>query len=124
MQTTLFLLSAFSLVLVGIYGILTRRNLVRILLALNIMETGINLLLVAFGYFEGGKTPIITGPVDAASASGFVDPLPHALVLTSIVIGLGTTALALTLTLRFFHKHRTLVLGDEKEPILEKEVVE
>lgn len=124
METTLFLLSAFSLVLVGIYGIITRRNLVKILLALNIMETGINLLLVAFGYFEGGKTPIITAPVNAGSAVGFVDPLPHALVLTSIVIGLGTTALALTLTLRFFHKHRTLVLGDEKEPNLEEEVVE
>jgi multicomponent Na+:H+ antiporter subunit C len=109
MQTLLFALSAFALILVGLFGALTRHNLVRILLALNILETGVNLLLVALGTFEGGSAPIITRRV--VSASDFVDPLPQALVLTSIVIGLGVTALALTMILRFYRRRGSLDLA-------------
>lgn len=76
------------------------------------METGINLFVVSTGFFKGGKTPIITETV-SASKLAFVDPLPHALVLTSIVIGLGTTALALTLTLNYYREHRTLEFKGE-----------
>ncbi len=144
MITLLFGISAGSLILVGIYGVLTKTNLVRILLALNILETGINLLIVALGYFEGGKTPIIRetvtgaaleassgtesgGPVVSEAARGFlgfVDPLPHALVLTSIVIGLGKTALALTLTIRYFQKHKTLELHPDSLTESGGEIVE
>jgi len=116
METVLFGISAFSLVLVGIYGVLTRRNIIKILLALNILETGINLLIVSLGNTPGGKAPILTGstaPVTPDTALFFADPLPQALVLTSIVIGLGTTALALTLTLRYFRSRKSLELGAE-----------
>ncbi len=105
METILFALSGISLVMAGIFGILTKKNIIKILLGLNLMETGINLFVVAMGFFKGGKTPIITGSFSASSMH-FVDPLPHALVLTSIVIGLGTTALALTLTLNYFREHK------------------
>ena len=108
METTLFILSAFSLILTGIFGVLTRKNLVKILLSLNILETGINLLVVSLGYFKGGEAPILTTSISAAQGMNFVDPLPHALVLTSIVIGLGTTALALTLILNHFRSHRAV----------------
>jgi len=119
--TLLFILSAAALVMTGLFGILTGRNLVRILLALNILETGINLLVVALGYFENGAVPIITGAVRAGNLA-FVDPLPHALVLTSIVIGLGTTALALTMTINYFRKHGTLEF--DAVPVIEGEVKE
>lgn len=105
METILFALSGISLVMVGIFGILTKKNIIKILLGLNLMETGINLFVVAMGFFKGGKAPIITGSFTASSLN-FVDPLPQALVLTSIVIGLGTTALALTLTLNYFREHK------------------
>ena len=108
MQALLFGLSAFALVLVGLFGALTKRNLVRVLLALNILETGVNLLLVALGTFDGGAAPIVVARVTAAG--GFVDPLPQALVLTSIVIGLGVTGLALTMILRFYRRKGTLEL--------------
>lgn len=108
MTSTLFLISAFALALVGLYGVLSRSNMVKILLALNILETGVNLIIVALGYFDGGAAPILTQTTTAGAA--FVDPLPHALVLTSIVIGLGTTALALTLTLRHFRRTGSLEL--------------
>ncbi len=113
METILFALSGISLVMVGIFGILTKKNIIKILLALNLMETGINLFVVSMGFFKGGKAPIITSSFSASSLN-FVDPLPHALVLTSIVIGLGTTALALTLTLNYFREHKTVEFGGEK----------
>ncbi len=124
MLTLLFGISAGSLVLVGIYGVLTKTNLIRILLALNILETGINLLIVALGYFEEGETPIIQQAVSGGSPLRFVDPLPHALVLTSIVIGLGTTALALSLTIRYYRNHKTLELHPDSEQEAGGETVE
>ena len=114
MVTATFLISAFSLILVGIFGLLTRKNIVRILLAVNIMETGVNLLLVGLGYFPGGRAPIITSSVSAGNLP-FVDPLPQALVLTSIVIGLGTTALALAITLRYYRARRTIEFESDAE---------
>lgn len=116
MLTATFLISAFSLILVGIFGMLTRKNIVRILLAVNILETGVNLLLVGLGYFPGGKAPIITSAISASNLP-FVDPLPQALVLTSIVIGLGTTALALAITLRYYRSRRTLEFGPDAEDL-------
>ncbi len=108
METMLFSLSAFSLILTGIFGVVTRKNLVKVLLSLNILETGINLLVVSMGYFKGGQAPILTTSISAAHELNFVDPLPHALALTSIVIGLATTALALTLILKYFRSHRAV----------------
>lgn len=115
MITKLFILSSLSLVFVGLYGVLTRKNIVKILLALNIVETGINMLLVAFGYVEGGITPILTSNESIANLSKMVDPVPQALVLTSIVIGLGTTAFALALTIRYAATHGSVSIGSQEE---------
>jgi multicomponent Na+:H+ antiporter subunit C len=106
----LFALSAAALMLVGLYGVISRSNVIRILLALNILETGVNLLLVALGYVPDARAPILTAAFSGQAEVRFVDPLPQALVLTSIVIGLGTTALALTLTLRYYRAHHSLEL--------------
>lgn len=111
----LFALSAASLVMVGLFGAITRSNIIRILLALNILETGVNLFLVSLGYVPGAQAPILSAALSGHRQAGFVDPLPQAMVLTSIVIGLGTTALALTLSLRYFRTHRTLELGKSRE---------
>lgn len=115
MLTLVFGISAGSLIIVGIFGVLTKKNIVKILLAINLVETGVNLLVVALGYFQDGKTPIIEDTVVGAEPLLFVDPLPHALVLTSIVIGLGTTALALALTLRYYRAKRSLEFQPEAE---------
>ena len=110
----LFLISAGSIILTGLFGIMTRRNIIKILLALNIMETGINLLITALGYFPGSETPIITA---AAGSLKYTDPLPQALVLTSIVIGLGTTALALTITVKHYREQKDLTLTSLRKGI-------
>lgn len=117
----LFLLSSVALVFIGLFGILTRKNIVKILLSLNILETGINLLLVAFGYREGGLAPILTSPDSVANLALVVDPVPQALVLTAIVIGLGTTTFALGLTIRYFLTHGSVsIAASESEEVMAK----
>ena len=101
-----FLYNAGALVLVGIFGILTRRNIIKILLSINILQTGVNLLIVALGYREGGEAPIITEQLSRPVL--FVDPLPQALVLTAIVIAFGTTALGLAIAVNYFRTHKSL----------------
>jgi NADH-quinone oxidoreductase subunit K/multicomponent Na+:H+ antiporter subunit C len=102
----IFLLTSGSLILIGVFGIITRVNLLKILLSINILQTGVNLLLVSIGYSENGNAPILTKNI--SSMASFVDPLPQALVLTSIVIAFGTTALGLAVAILFFKKKRTL----------------
>ncbi|MDD3461411.1 MULTISPECIES: sodium:proton antiporter [unclassified Mesotoga] len=87
---------SMMLVAVGLYGLLSQKNLVKLIISLNIAEIGVNLFIVSIGYVEGGAAPILSS-VSNNSSLLFVDPLPQALVLTSIVIGVGVTALALSL---------------------------
>jgi len=90
------------LVALGIWTLLTRRNLIKIVIGLGLIESGINLFLVALGYVRGGVVPIYTyAPKDAT----MVLPTPQALTLTSIVIGLATTALMLAFAV-VLYKHR------------------
>jgi multicomponent Na+:H+ antiporter subunit C len=94
----------FALFLVGLYGILTKRDLVKIILSSGIMGYAGNLMFVLFGYRRGAVYPILEKGKEAAA---MVDPLPQALVLTSIVIELGVTALLAALAIRLFQKYRT-----------------
>ncbi len=94
----------FALFLVGLYGLLTKRDLIKIILSSGIMGYSCNLMLVLFGYRRGALYPILEKGKEAAP---MVDPLPQALVLTSIVIELGVTALLAALAIRLFQKYRT-----------------
>jgi multicomponent Na+:H+ antiporter subunit C len=86
--------TAAGLVIVGLWGVLTRRNVLRIGLAFTLADTGVNLLLVWSGFVPGRTTPIVDGTMYASPiSSSVVDPLPQALVLTSIVIGVAVAAL-------------------------------
>jgi multicomponent Na+:H+ antiporter subunit C len=104
-----FLFNAAALVIIGIFGILTRRNIIKILLAMNILQTGVNLLLVAIGWRHDAVAPIITE--HTSSVTLFVDPLPQAMVLTAIVIAFGTTALGLIIAINYFRSHGSLQTG-------------
>ncbi|TCS64695.1 sodium:proton antiporter [Varunaivibrio sulfuroxidans] len=99
----------FVLILMGLYGALTNRNILRITISFTIASTGTNLVLVAAGYMPGRAAPILGGVVDAATAAArIIDPVPQALVLTAIVIGLGVTALMLTYAYKLYETKRTL----------------
>lgn len=98
---------------VGFYGLMTRRNLIRMILSLAIAETGLQLVMIAAGYVRGGTAPILD---DAARASGtLVDPVPQALVLTAIVIGVAVNAFLLALVIKMYDAKGSLDAGDYKE---------
>ncbi len=96
------------LILVGFYGVIVSRQTLKIVVSLLIMNHGIHLLLLLIGYREGGSPPIVdAGSSITEFASGAVDPLPQALVLTSIVIGLGVLALMVAFCVRLYERYGT-----------------
>jgi multicomponent Na+:H+ antiporter subunit C len=106
----------FALVLIGLWGMLTRGNLIKIIIGFSIIDTGIHLLLVSIGYIEGRTAPILNEAVPRARAAAeVVDPVPSALVLTAIVIGLAVTALMLTYAVSLFRSKGSLQISDYKE---------
>lgn len=101
---------ALALMLIGLYVVVAKKNIIKIILGLAIMQYGLNLFLLLVGYREEGSAPIISpeqADEPAAFAAGSVDPLPQALILTSIVIGLGCLALMVTLAIRLYDKFGT-----------------
>jgi len=97
-------LLCFALFLVGIYGVLTKRDLIKIILSIGILGYAANLFLILFAFKKDASYPIL---VEGVSQSAMVDPLPQALVLTSIVIELGTVALLVALAVQLFRKYKT-----------------
>lgn len=100
-----FFVGAIGLCLIGIGGMVLSRNLFRMVLALAIAEAGANLLLVLAGYRWDAVAPIVDA---AAPVLPMVDPVPQAMVLTAIVIGVGVQALALSLVIRIRQRYATL----------------
>ena len=92
---------------------MTKKNIVKIVIGLTIMEYSVNLFLVLLGYRKDGVAPIVekgTKPLEFLASA--VDPLPQALVLTSIVIGLGVTTLAIALCIRLYEKYGTFDISE------------
>jgi multicomponent Na+:H+ antiporter subunit C len=97
------------LLAIGLLGLVAKRHVVKKIIALAILDNGVNLFLVSLGYREGRGPPILVPGEEAASfAASSVDPVPQALVLTSIVIGLGVTMLLVAFTLRLHQRTGTL----------------
>lgn len=104
---------AMIMVALGIYALLFRRNLIKMIIGLEIITDGIHIFFISMGFRSGGGPPILTGDFLNVSrigefASQAVDPLPQVLVLTSIVIDIAIVALALSLTIYLYRKHGTL----------------
>ncbi len=91
------------LFLIGLYGIITNKNLIKIIMSLGISSNGIVLFFISFGYVKGGFPAIIT-----ENTINFVDPVPQALMLTMIVINLCDTALALAIIVWIYKKFGTV----------------
>ena len=98
----------FVLIAVGLYGMVVKKNVVKIVISLAIMEYGINLLLILIGYRAGvpSQPPIVDRATDLATFAP-VDPLPQALVVTSIVISLGVLALMVAVCIRLYERYGT-----------------
>ncbi len=116
MMTNLLFILAGALVLVGLWGILTRRNIFKIIIGFSLVDTGVHVFLVAIGYVKNGTAPIFDKEYSSLhSLLNTVDPIPSALVLTAIVIGLAVTALMLSFAVRLILKNRTLLVDGKKE---------
>ena len=107
---------AAALFLVGVYGILGARHLVRKLMAMNIMQVAVIVFFVTLGFKTDATPPIARAGDVAPEAQDYINPLPHTLMLTAIVVSVSTTGVALALLIRIYRRYGTL---DERE-LLEK----
>ena len=95
---------------IGFTMLLFSRNLLKKVVGLNIMDTGVYLLLVSMGYIDGRRAPIIAdGITDAAN---YINPIPSGLVLTGIVVSVSVTAIMLSLIVRLYEKYHSLNLDE------------
>ncbi len=101
---------AVLLLVLGLYAVCTQKNLIKVVLGLGIIDYGINLLIVSVGFNDGGTAPIFTisDLLNGISSNFFVDPVPQALTLTSIVIGACVDAMALALVIMIYRKYKTI----------------
>ncbi len=104
---TLIYVLTFGLLLIGIYAVVAKKNIVKIIVGLLVIDYAVNMLLVLLGYRSGGGAPILTPGQTEQQMAAAVDPLPQAMVLTSIVIGLGITALMVAMAIRLYEKYGT-----------------
>ena len=100
-------IAAFFLIVLGFYTIVTKYNLVKTVIGMSVMDYGVNLLIISIGYTPGGTAPVYTAG-ELTRASYFVDPIPQALTLTSIVIGACVTAMSLALVIKLREQYGTL----------------
>ena len=104
---TLNYIASFFLIVLGLYCIVVKFNLVKTVIGLSIMDYGVNLLIITIGYNPGATAPIFTQG-ELQTGSYFVDPIPQALTLTSIVIGACVTAMSLALVIKLREQYGTL----------------
>jgi multicomponent Na+:H+ antiporter subunit C len=102
------------LMMIGLYVVISRGNLVKKIVGLNVFQTSVFLLYISLAKVTGGTAPILTGQPEV-----FSNPLPHVLILTAIVVGIATTALGLALVVRIRETYGTI----EEDEILAAEEV-
>lgn len=102
-------LAVVALILIGLYAVVFRRNLIKMVIGITLIESGVNLFLITLGYREGSIAPIYTS---SPSPNGIMSlPVPQALTLTSIVIGVAVLALMLSLIIHIYRHYGTLDAG-------------
>jgi len=101
---------AVALLMIGLYIVITRGNLIKKVVGLNIFQSGVFLLYISMGFVTGGAAPIEDATIELYS-----NPLPHVLILTAIVVAVATSSLALALIVRIKEDYGTI----EEDEIIE-----
>ena len=96
-----------SVMMIGLYTVISRGHLVKKLVGLNIFQAAVFLLYISMGFVRHAAPPILAPGVEQYS-----NPLPHVLILTAIVVGVATTALGLALVLRIREAYGTVEEDD------------
>jgi len=108
-------IAAIILFLIGIDGMLAKKNLAKKLMAMNIMQVAVIIFFIALAQKISATPPIVDHHIILKTAN-YINPLPHALMLTAIVVSVATTGVALALIITIFQKYKTL----EETELLEK----
>jgi multicomponent Na+:H+ antiporter subunit C len=116
MISNVVLATGLILILIGLWGMLTHRNILRIIIGFSLIGTGSHIVIVAIGYVANGTAPIIDRALPQSEAAArAVDPVPSALVVTAIVIGLAVTAVMLAYAVRIYESKKTLSIDSFTE---------
>lgn len=94
--------TAIILFFIGVYGLCARRNIIKTIISLGIMAGGVILFFLSINRTPSSMPPIFTGEVAVPA-----DPLPQALVITAIVVGISVTAVTLIMFIALYHKYGT-----------------
>ena len=104
------------LILIGMWAMLTRTNIIKIIIGFSIIDTGIHVTMISIGYLRNRTAPILDSEALRENATSLVvDPLPSALVLTAVVIGLAVTALLLSYAIGLHKATGSLSIEKMKE---------
>ena len=117
------------LMMVGFYSLISRGNLVKKVVGLNIFQTSVIIFYVSTGKIIGGTAPILIGDDHGAAEAGgaevlYSNPLPHVLMLTAIVVGVATMAMALALVVRIKETYGTVEDDEIQRQVLADEDAE
>jgi len=108
------------LMMIGLYAMIGKKNLIKKLIGMNIFQSAIILFYVSIGVKAGATVPILLGDAHAAHGHGnaiidvasYINPLPHVLMLTAIVVSIATTGVALAVLILIFRRYNTLELDE------------
>jgi multicomponent Na+:H+ antiporter subunit C len=102
------------LITIGLYGMIVKKNLVKKLIGMTIFQASIILFYISSSIKAGATVPILSDKINSADVTNYINPLPHALMLTAIVVGVATVGVAFALLVLIYKRYNTL---DEKELI-------
>ncbi|RJX34888.1 MAG: NADH-quinone oxidoreductase subunit J [Desulfarculus sp.] len=104
-----------TLMMIGLWGMIAKRNLVKKIIGMSIFQTAIILFYISIGAKKGGTIPIIIEPGGHGAAeqvvvraADYINPLPHVLMLTAIVVSVATLGVALSLAIKIYQRYGTL----------------
>ena len=112
-------LTAMVLFAIGFTMLIFSKNILKKIMGLNIMDTGVYLFLASMGYIDNKLTPIVPSQ-GAVNPTDYINPIPQGLVLTGIVVSVSVSAVMLALSVRLYKIYRTLNL-DEIYEMCQKE---
>lgn len=106
----------FALMTIGLYGMIFKRNLVKKLIGMTILQVSVIIFFISTSSKWGATVPILDPALGADDPSKYIDPLPHTLMLTAIVVGVATSGVAFALAISIYKRYKTL----NEEELMEK----
>lgn len=98
----------FILMTIGLYGMIFKKNLVKKLIGMTIFQVSVIIFYIATSSKWGGTVPVLDSSIGVSDATKYINPLPHTLMLTAIVVGVATAGVAFALVISIYRRYKTL----------------